>query len=132
MAFGDMSDVGRRVGMTLTIAAAGALAGPPISGAINNATHGFKAVGYYAGKLMECGRVYIYDSDHLKCRECGLGFCGVHGHQSTSASETVAGKVLSSCVSRRIFRICFPLFTSHILEHCPTTACIQTTYLHVA
>ena len=52
MALGEMSDVGRRVGMTLTMAAAGALAGPPISGAINNATSGFKAVGYYAGKPM--------------------------------------------------------------------------------
>ena len=52
MALGEMSDVGRRVGMTLTMAAAGALAGPPISGAINNATVGFKAVGYYAGKPM--------------------------------------------------------------------------------
>ncbi|KZP29024.1 MFS general substrate transporter [Athelia psychrophila] len=49
MAFGEMHDVGRRVGMAMTILALGALAGPPISGAINNATGGFSAVGYFAG-----------------------------------------------------------------------------------
>jgi hypothetical protein len=49
IAFGKIEDVGRRVGVSLTILATGALAGPPISGAINNATGGFKAVGYYAG-----------------------------------------------------------------------------------
>ncbi|KAJ7504172.1 major facilitator superfamily domain-containing protein [Mycena galericulata] len=48
-ALGDVADVGRRTGMALTVAALGALAGPPISGAINTATGGFKAVGYYAG-----------------------------------------------------------------------------------
>jgi MFS transporter, MCT family, solute carrier family 16 (monocarboxylic acid transporters), member 10 len=49
IAFGEIEDVGRRLGMCLTILASGALAGPPISGAINGATGGFKAVGYYAG-----------------------------------------------------------------------------------
>ena len=49
MAMGDLSDVGRRVGMLTTFAALGALAGPPISGAINAATGGFEDVGYYAG-----------------------------------------------------------------------------------
>ena len=52
MAFGDIEDVGRRVGMALTILASGALAGPPISGAINKATDGFKTVGYYAGMCL--------------------------------------------------------------------------------
>ncbi|KAJ7231881.1 major facilitator superfamily domain-containing protein [Mycena haematopus] len=46
---GDVEDIGRRTGMALTLAALGALAGPPISGAINTATGGFDAVGYYAG-----------------------------------------------------------------------------------
>lgn len=49
MEFGDTEDVGRRVGMFMSILALGALAGPPISGAINTATGGFAAVGYYAG-----------------------------------------------------------------------------------
>lgn len=36
--------------MVMSIAAIGAVAGPPISGAINEATGGYNAVGYYAGK----------------------------------------------------------------------------------
>ncbi|KAI0717032.1 MFS general substrate transporter [Earliella scabrosa] len=47
---GDIGDVGRRVGMALTIMSLGALAGPPISGAIlDHMGNDFKAVGYYAG-----------------------------------------------------------------------------------
>nr|GAT51720.1 predicted protein [Mycena chlorophos] len=49
LGMGEVADIGRRTGMALTIAAAGALAGPPISGAIYTATGGFKAVGFYAG-----------------------------------------------------------------------------------
>jgi len=52
MAFGEIEDVGRRIGMCMTIFASGALAGPPISGAINNVTGGFKAVGYFAGSMV--------------------------------------------------------------------------------
>jgi len=50
MAFGETADVGRRIGMSMTIVAFGALIGPPISGAINSASGGFEAVGFYAGK----------------------------------------------------------------------------------
>ena len=49
ISMGETHDVGLRLGMFFTILALGALAGPPISGAINEATDGFKAVGYYAG-----------------------------------------------------------------------------------
>ncbi|KAG6816511.1 hypothetical protein H0H87_005513 [Tephrocybe sp. NHM501043] len=52
-ALGDIEDVGRRAGLVMTFAAFGAIAGPPISGAINQASGGFSAVGYYAGEL-EC------------------------------------------------------------------------------
>jgi len=38
----------------MSILALGALAGPPISGAINAATGGFKVVGYYAGQRKIC------------------------------------------------------------------------------
>ena len=48
---GDMHDAGRRSGTALTVMALGAVAGPPISGAIEQATGGFKAVGYYAGMV---------------------------------------------------------------------------------
>ena len=49
MVMGDTHDVGLRVGMSMTVLAFGAVAGPPISGAINQATGGFEAVGDYAG-----------------------------------------------------------------------------------
>lgn len=50
IAFGEPGDVGRRIGMCLTILAIGALIGPPISGAIISA-HGYIADGIYAGKV---------------------------------------------------------------------------------
>lgn len=53
MTMGAIGDVGRRTGLFLSIAAFGALAGPPISGAINSATGGFEDVGWYAGKRPE-------------------------------------------------------------------------------
>ncbi|KAL5490237.1 hypothetical protein ACEPAI_5070 [Sanghuangporus weigelae] len=49
IALGDTSDVGRRTGMFMSVLATGALAGPPISGAINVATGNFIATGIYAG-----------------------------------------------------------------------------------
>ncbi|KAG6911388.1 hypothetical protein DXG01_016485 [Tephrocybe rancida] len=48
MELGATDDVGRRLGMFMSIFALGALAGPPISGAINAATGRFEEVGYYA------------------------------------------------------------------------------------
>ena len=50
---GDMHDTGRRTGSVLTCIAFGAVAGPPISGAIAQYTNGFKAVGYYAGTVLQ-------------------------------------------------------------------------------
>jgi MCP family monocarboxylic acid transporter-like MFS transporter 10 len=52
IALGGIDDVGRRVGTYMTILAFGALAGPPISGAIEAATGSFRAVGYYAGSMV--------------------------------------------------------------------------------
>ncbi len=49
MALGGSADVGRRTGMYFTILSLGALAGPPISGAINHSTGGYTAVGIFAG-----------------------------------------------------------------------------------
>ncbi|KAK0231306.1 major facilitator superfamily domain-containing protein [Armillaria fumosa] len=46
---GEIGDVGQRTGMTISIAAPGAVAGPPISGAIHTATRSFEAIEYYAG-----------------------------------------------------------------------------------
>ncbi|KAG6816512.1 hypothetical protein H0H87_005514 [Tephrocybe sp. NHM501043] len=59
MELGATDDLGRRLGMFMSIFALGALAGPPISGAINTATGGFKVVGYYAGTIPFHGEYYI-------------------------------------------------------------------------
>ncbi|KAK7025062.1 MFS domain-containing protein [Favolaschia claudopus] len=68
IALGDVADIGRRTGMALTIAAAGALAGPPISGAINTATGGFKAVGFYAGGTVLLSVLLMIITRQLKLR----------------------------------------------------------------
>ena len=44
-------EVGVRAGMSMTLVALSAIAGPPISGAINGLTGGFKFTGVYAGAL---------------------------------------------------------------------------------
>ncbi|KAF7318153.1 hypothetical protein HMN09_00323400 [Mycena chlorophos] len=49
---GDIADVGRRSGMAMTLTAVGAVAGPPISGAIEAASGGYHAVGIYAGTVV--------------------------------------------------------------------------------
>ena len=46
---GPLYDYGTRVGILVSIISLGALAGPPISGAINEHTGGFVLVGVYAG-----------------------------------------------------------------------------------
>lgn len=46
---GVIEDVGRRMGTVMVFAAMGAVAGPPISGAINATAGGTKSVSYYAG-----------------------------------------------------------------------------------
>ncbi|KAH8823531.1 major facilitator superfamily domain-containing protein [Flagelloscypha sp. PMI_526] len=48
---GAMEDMGRRQGMVSTIVAMGALAGPPISGAIYEASGGYVFLGVYAGSI---------------------------------------------------------------------------------
>ncbi|KAJ7188775.1 major facilitator superfamily domain-containing protein [Mycena filopes] len=62
---GDIADFGRRSGMAISLTAIGALAGPPISGAINEATGGFEAVGYYAGSVILASIVLMLVTRHL-------------------------------------------------------------------
>ncbi|KAJ6593388.1 major facilitator superfamily domain-containing protein [Mycena capillaripes] len=62
---GDIADVGRRSGMAMSLTAVGALAGPPISGAINTASGGYSAVGYYAGSMILAAIVLILVTRHL-------------------------------------------------------------------
>jgi len=52
MEMSNMDDVGRLTGMFLSCLSVGALIGPPISGAIADATGGYKAVGCYAGSCV--------------------------------------------------------------------------------
>lgn len=52
VAMGDMEDAGRRVGMFMSLAAFGAIAGPPISGVISTASGGFADAGFYAGGII--------------------------------------------------------------------------------
>ena len=47
---GSAEDVGLRTGVQMTFMSLGALAGPPISGAIQQQTGSFHMVGVYAGK----------------------------------------------------------------------------------
>ncbi|TBU50236.1 MFS general substrate transporter [Dichomitus squalens] len=56
---GRTEDVGVRVGMSMTLVALGAVAGPPISGAINAATGGFKFTGVYAGTAVMAAVVFL-------------------------------------------------------------------------
>ena len=69
---GDIRDAGRRTGTTMTCMALGALAGPPISGAIAQATGGFRGVGYYAGAPNDS--LPVPDST-LKCLFLPPGSC---------------------------------------------------------
>lgn len=65
IAMGEIGDAGRRIGMFMTILSAGALIGPPISGAINDRTGGYEAVGYYAGSMILAGMGLMMLSRHL-------------------------------------------------------------------
>ncbi|TFY66807.1 hypothetical protein EVG20_g4288 [Dentipellis fragilis] len=64
IAFGEPGDVGRRTGMFMTTMSIGALAGPPISGAINTATGNYKAVGIYAGSAIMVAVVLLAITRH--------------------------------------------------------------------
>ncbi|KXN87189.1 Riboflavin transporter MCH5 [Leucoagaricus sp. SymC.cos] len=65
MNFGGEGDVGRRIGMFMTITALGAVAGPPISGAINAATGDFEGVGLYAGSTVILGVACMVTARYL-------------------------------------------------------------------
>lgn len=62
---GEIHDAGRRTGGFLSCVAFGALAGPPISGAIAQSAHGFKGVGFYAGSCILAAVVFLYFTKYL-------------------------------------------------------------------
>lgn len=53
LSLGKPDEVGERLGLFFTIIAFGAMCGPPISGAIWQASEGWEIVGVYAGKCKE-------------------------------------------------------------------------------
>ncbi|KAG7086044.1 hypothetical protein E1B28_003565 [Marasmius oreades] len=62
---GQIQDVGRRSGMVMSVAAFGGVVGPPISGAINNATGGFEKVGFFAGSVIILSVILMLVTRHL-------------------------------------------------------------------
>ena len=78
---GRTEDVGVRIGMCFTVVALGAVAGPPISGAINAATGGFKFTGIYAGTrrvlFFRCNAEFQGANDYARRahRICRHGCC---------------------------------------------------------
>ncbi|KAG0708017.1 MFS general substrate transporter [Suillus ampliporus] len=65
VSMGEIEDAGRRVGMFMSLAAFGALAGPPISGTISTASGGFVQAGYYAGSIIMCAVALLLLVRHL-------------------------------------------------------------------
>ncbi|KAF9448295.1 MFS general substrate transporter [Macrolepiota fuliginosa MF-IS2] len=55
MSLGNEGDVGRRIGMYMTILAVGALVGPPCSGWIQQSSGGFEMVGIFAASSVALG-----------------------------------------------------------------------------
>ena len=55
---GNIQDLGRRFGISMTLFSIGVVVGPPISGAIYTSTGGYRAVSYYAGKWTSKSRMY--------------------------------------------------------------------------
>ncbi|EPT01154.1 hypothetical protein FOMPIDRAFT_1023451 [Fomitopsis schrenkii] len=72
---GEIKDVGTRVGMAFTLLALGAVAGPPISGAIQTATDGYKAVGYYAGSAVIFASILLCISRYYVLGRKWVGKC---------------------------------------------------------
>ncbi|KAF8887426.1 major facilitator superfamily domain-containing protein [Mucidula mucida] len=62
---GSTDDIGRRTGMQMTVMALGALAGPPISGAIRQAHSDYTLVGVYAGTMVLASVVCMIVTKYL-------------------------------------------------------------------
>ncbi|KAI0684837.1 MFS general substrate transporter [Cytidiella melzeri] len=67
---GELHDNGSRLGNFLTCMSLGALAGPPISGAIEGATGSFVLVGVWAGTAILVSFVLFMLARHFQMRRC--------------------------------------------------------------
>ncbi len=85
---GKVTEVGMRTGMAFTIMSFGALAGPPISGAIFDRTGKFENVGYYAGGSFHRPPMYLggVEADNMRYRIDRHGLCRPYDHSATAAS----------------------------------------------
>lgn len=66
---GDTSDIGRRVGMFLLIAAVGSICGPQLTEAIHNTGRGFEGLGLYAGGTMILASAFMILTKRIKKRK---------------------------------------------------------------
>lgn len=89
---GSTNTVGLRIGMFFSIIALGALAGPPISGAINAATGGYKAVGYYAGASSRSPAMFYSYGRAFAHRHLNYVCSRVLNHLQTANSATYLGE----------------------------------------
>lgn len=97
MNLGGEGDVGRRIGMYMSILAIGALVGPPCSGLIQVSSGGFEMVGIFAGerlwdfKFHNEGMVLTsrYVNSELCCSRCSL-----HGRREASGIAKMERKTI--------------------------------------
>ena len=99
----------------MSCAALGALAGPPISGAIYRATHGYAAVGYYAGAWNETLSVVRFHDSDTGCvvwnrEHAAVGGCVGIDHSSPGFEEDL-GKVLDNLINLQVDHGKFPVST---------------------
>jgi len=66
---GVVEDVGRRMGTVMVFAAVGAVAGPPISGAINATAGGTRFVSFYAGSTILSALMLMLITRHLMLKK---------------------------------------------------------------
>ncbi|KAH8806768.1 major facilitator superfamily domain-containing protein [Flagelloscypha sp. PMI_526] len=70
--FGEMKDLGKRMGMAMTLGSFAALAGPPIAGALVK-SHGYSAAGYFGGTCMIVGLALIITVRFLHLKGAVIG-----------------------------------------------------------
>ncbi|KAI1786162.1 MFS general substrate transporter [Ganoderma leucocontextum] len=71
---GRLEDVGLRIGMAFTLITAGVVAGPPLSGAIFDATGSYKNVGYCGGSMLLVSAALMVVARQFMVRTKGV--CG--------------------------------------------------------
>ncbi|KAG5636915.1 hypothetical protein H0H81_006382 [Sphagnurus paluster] len=92
---GDIEDVGRRAGMVMTFAAFGAVAGPPISGAISRTSGGFSAVGYYAGEPLISSYIVTNILTRIYYRKYDFVILYIDDDNASSGSGQILGQILT-------------------------------------